>query len=64
MFPSRQIDQDGKAVNECSNYNGTTPLNSLDRCDRCGAQAYVRAILISAANYYSAPTMPRVTQRG
>jgi hypothetical protein len=24
-----------------------TPLNSLDRCDRCGAQAYVRAILIS-----------------
>jgi hypothetical protein len=24
-----------------------TPLNSLDRCDRCGAQAYVRAILIT-----------------
>jgi hypothetical protein len=24
-----------------------TPLNSLDRCDRCGAQAYVRAILLS-----------------
>jgi hypothetical protein len=24
-----------------------TPLNSLDRCDRCGAQAYVRAILDS-----------------
>jgi hypothetical protein len=24
-----------------------TPLNSLDRCDRCGAQAYIRAILIS-----------------
>ena len=24
-----------------------TPLNSLDRCDRCGAQAYVRAILVS-----------------
>jgi len=23
------------------------PLNSLDRCDRCGAQAYVRAILLS-----------------
>jgi hypothetical protein len=22
-------------------------LNSLDRCDRCGAQAYVRAILVS-----------------
>ena len=22
-----------------------TPLNSLDRCDRCGAQAYVRATL-------------------
>ena len=24
-----------------------TPLNSLDRCDRCGAQAYVRALLAS-----------------
>ncbi len=24
-----------------------TPLNSLDRCDRCGAQAYVKAELIS-----------------
>jgi hypothetical protein len=24
-----------------------TPLNSLDRCDRCGAQAYVRALLTS-----------------
>ena len=24
-----------------------TPLNSLDRCDRCGAQAYVRALLVS-----------------
>jgi hypothetical protein len=23
----------------------TTPLNAVDRCDRCGAQAYVRAIL-------------------
>lgn len=22
-----------------------TPLNALDRCDRCGAQAYVRATL-------------------
>ncbi|CAB4590171.1 unannotated protein [freshwater metagenome] len=25
----------------------TTPLNAVDRCDRCGAQAYVRAVLIS-----------------
>ena len=25
----------------------TTPLNAVDRCDRCGAQAYVRATLIS-----------------
>ena len=24
-----------------------TPLNALDRCDRCGAQAYVRATLAS-----------------
>ena len=23
----------------------TTPLNVLDRCDRCGAQAYVRAVM-------------------
>ena len=23
----------------------TTPLTALDRCDRCGAQAYVRATL-------------------
>ena len=25
----------------------TTPLNAVDRCDRCGAQAYVRATLLS-----------------
>ena len=24
-----------------------TPLNAVDRCDRCGAQAYVRVLLIS-----------------
>ncbi len=24
-----------------------TPLNAVDRCDRCGAQAYVRAILLN-----------------
>jgi hypothetical protein len=23
----------------------TTPLNAQDRCDRCGAQAYVRAVM-------------------
>ena len=23
------------------------PLNALDRCDRCGAQAYVRAVLLN-----------------
>lgn len=23
----------------------STPLNVLDRCDRCGAQAYVRAVM-------------------
>lgn len=27
-----------------------TPLNAVDRCDRCGAQAYVRATLISGAS--------------
>jgi hypothetical protein len=25
----------------------STPLNALDRCDRCGAQAYVRATLMT-----------------
>ena len=25
----------------------TTPLTALDRCDRCGAQAYVRVSLIA-----------------
>jgi hypothetical protein len=24
-----------------------TPLAAVDRCDRCGAQAYVRAVLLS-----------------
>ena len=24
-----------------------TPLNAVDRCDRCGAQAYVRATLVN-----------------
>ena len=24
-----------------------TPLNAVDRCDRCGAQAYVRAVLLN-----------------
>jgi hypothetical protein len=25
----------------------TTPLTALDRCDRCGAQAYVRVSLVA-----------------
>ena len=25
----------------------TTPLTAADRCDRCGAQAYVRVVLVS-----------------
>jgi hypothetical protein len=25
----------------------TTPLRAIDRCDRCGAQAYVRATLLN-----------------
>ena len=25
----------------------SVPLNALDRCDRCGAQAYVRATLLT-----------------
>ena len=27
-----------------------TPLTALDRCDRCGAQAYVRATLLSGSD--------------
>lgn len=27
----------------------TTPLNAVDRCDRCGAQAYVRATLLNGS---------------
>jgi hypothetical protein len=25
----------------------TTPLTAADRCDRCGAQAYIRVVLVS-----------------
>ncbi len=28
------------------------PLNSVDRCDRCGAQAYVRATLLSGLHLF------------
>jgi len=37
---------------------GTWPLNALDRCDRCGARAYVRALfrgrqeLLFCAHHY------------
>ena len=27
----------------------SVPLNALDRCDRCGAQAYVRAVLLNGS---------------
>lgn len=26
------------------------PLTAVDRCDRCGAQAYVRAVLLSGSD--------------
>jgi hypothetical protein len=26
-----------------------SPLTAMDRCDRCGAQAYVRAVLLSGS---------------
>lgn len=26
-----------------------SPLTAVDRCDRCGAQAYVRAVLLSGS---------------
>jgi hypothetical protein len=28
----------------------TTPLTALDRCDRCGAQAYVRVVLAAGGD--------------
>ncbi len=46
-----------------------TPLNAVDRCDRCGAQAYVRATLLNGgellfcghhAKEYSARLKPLV----
>ncbi|MGH3319317.1 MAG: DUF7455 domain-containing protein [Streptosporangiaceae bacterium] len=30
----------------------TTPLKAADRCDRCGAKAYVRAVLPSGGELY------------
>lgn len=45
MFPSK-VTRDGEIMSAQITME-QTPLNSLDRCDRCGAQAYVRAILIS-----------------
>jgi hypothetical protein len=48
-----------------------TPLNAVDRCDRCGAQAYVRATLLNGgellfcghhAKEYSAGLKPLVAK--
>jgi hypothetical protein len=48
-----------------------TPLNAVDRCDRCGAQAYVRATLLNGgellfcghhAKEYSAGLKPVVAK--
>ncbi len=33
------------AIHDTPTDTGTTPLTAHDRCDRCGAQAYVRATL-------------------
>jgi len=46
MFPCSKYKRGGKAMSNQITME-QTPLNSLDRCDRCGAQAYVRAILVS-----------------
>jgi purine-nucleoside phosphorylase len=32
----------------------TEPLTAADRCDRCGAQAYVRVVLASGELYFCA----------
>ena len=34
-------------VRMTSTLTPTTPLTAADRCDRCGAQAYVRVVLTS-----------------
>ena len=45
MFPCSQSKaRKGRAMSE-NLVLDSTPLNALDRCDRCGAQAYVRAVM-------------------
>ena len=43
----------------------STPLNALDRCDRCGAQAYVRATLATggASAGRTAAPVPYLVER-
>lgn len=43
-FPLLQTVQERLAMTE-NIVLESTPLNALDRCDRCGAQAYVRAVM-------------------
>lgn len=45
MFPCSQSKaRKGRPMSE-NLVLDSTPLNALDRCDRCGAQAYVRAVM-------------------
>ena len=45
MFPCSQSKaRKGRAMSE-NLVLDSTPLYALDRCDRCGAQAYVRAVM-------------------
>ena len=40
-----------------------TPLNAVDRCDRCGAQAYVRATLLNGGEPVSYTHLTLPTKR-
>jgi len=39
------------------------PLNALDLCDRCGAQAYVRVVLLEGESFFFAHTTGGSTAR-
>lgn len=45
LFPLRNLEKGFKVTEQV--LLETTPLRAIDRCDRCGAQAYVRATLLN-----------------
>jgi hypothetical protein len=44
--PDRSSEKEGADVTTLT----ASPLTAADRCDRCGAQAYIRATLLSGAD--------------